>query len=98
MTNKEEKESEKTGCEMKRPGTKVATISTTLCLTSLCLKEKFYIIFNPAGASLNQRTELFSVCRHRQDMLLEKICLEANLLLGIQNSIYLTNISFVNCR
>ena len=45
--------------------------STRRC--SLCLKEKFHIIFNPAGASLNQRTELFSVCRHRQDMLLEKI-------------------------
>ena len=45
--------------------------STRRC--SLCLKEKFHIIFHPAGASLNERTELFSVCRHRQDMLLEKI-------------------------
>ena len=31
----------------------------------LCLKEKFYIIFQPDGASLNQRSELFSSCRHR---------------------------------
>ena len=31
----------------------------------LCLKEKYYIIFQPEGASLNHRSELFSTCRHR---------------------------------
>ena len=31
----------------------------------LCLKEKFHIIFQPAGATLNQRSELYSTCRHR---------------------------------
>ena len=31
----------------------------------LCLKEKFYIIFQPDGATLNLRSELFSSCRHR---------------------------------
>ena len=37
--------------------------STRKCL--LCLKEKFHIIFHPAGSTLNTRSELFSTCRHR---------------------------------
>ena len=37
----------------------------------LCLKEKYYIIFKPDGASLNERSELFSVCRHRLRELLQ---------------------------
>ena len=37
---------------------------------NLCTKEKFYIMFDPDGANLNQRSELFSTCRHRtQDLL-----------------------------
>ena len=32
---------------------------------NLCLKEKYHIIFQPEGASLNSRSELFSTCRHR---------------------------------
>ena len=31
----------------------------------LCTKEKFYIIFQPEGATLNKRSELYSTCRHR---------------------------------
>ena len=31
----------------------------------LCLKEIFYIIFEPETATLNKRSELFSTCRHR---------------------------------
>ena len=31
----------------------------------LCLKEKFYIIFQPEGATLNRRSELFTTYRHR---------------------------------
>ena len=31
----------------------------------LCLKEKYHIIFQPTGATLNERTELYSTCRHR---------------------------------
>ena len=31
----------------------------------LCLKEKFCIIFQPEGASLNDTSELFATCRHR---------------------------------
>ena len=36
----------------------------------LCLKEKYYIIFQPEGATLNTRSELFSTCRHRLRLLL----------------------------
>ena len=36
----------------------------------LCLKEKYYIIFQPDGATLNNRSELFSTCRHRLRLLL----------------------------
>ena len=38
----------------------------------LCNKEKFHIIFQPEGATLNRRSELFSTCRHRKKLLLEK--------------------------
>ena len=31
----------------------------------LCIKEKYHIIFQPEGALLNKRSELFSTCRHR---------------------------------
>ena len=37
----------------------------------LCLKEKYHILFQPDGASLNRRSELFSTCRHRLRQLLE---------------------------
>ena len=36
----------------------------------LCLKEKYHILFNPSGASLNHRSELYSTCRHRLRLLL----------------------------
>ena len=36
----------------------------------LCNKEKYFIIFEPEGASLNLRSELFSTCRHRKQKLL----------------------------
>ena len=40
---------------------------------NLCTKEKFYIIFDPDGASLNQRSELYSACRHRTQQLLSNL-------------------------
>ena len=40
---------------------------------NLCLKEKYHIIFQPSGASLNKRSELFSVCRHRWQQLLANV-------------------------
>ena len=38
----------------------------------LCIREKFYIIFKPHLASLNQRQEIFSNCRHKKSKLLIK--------------------------
>ena len=45
--------------------------STRKC--RLCNKEKYYIIFQPEGATLNLRSELFSSCRHRMRLLLSRI-------------------------
>ena len=45
--------------------------STRKC--NLCLKEKYNIIFKPAGATLNKRSELFSVCTHRWQKLLSNV-------------------------
>ena len=36
----------------------------------LCLKEKYYIMFFPTAATLNDRDEFFSTCRHRLRLLL----------------------------
>ena len=38
----------------------------------LCLKEKFFIMFAPATASLNKRNEVYNSCRHRASKLLDK--------------------------
>ena len=38
----------------------------------LCLKEKYWIMFAPATASLNKRNEIFNSCRHRASKLLDK--------------------------
>ena len=40
---------------------------------NLCTKEKYHIIFQPESASLNERSELFSTCRHRLRDLLANI-------------------------
>ena len=37
----------------------------------LCLKEKFYIMYDRKGSSLNKRNEVFNTCRHRDYELLE---------------------------
>ena len=44
--------------------------STNSC--RLCLMEKFTIMFKPELASLNQRDEFFTHCRHREAKLLDK--------------------------
>jgi hypothetical protein len=36
---------------------------TEIC--KLCTREKFHILLNPAVATLNHKTEIFSSCRHR---------------------------------
>ena len=37
---------------------------------NLCIKEKYCIMFREEGATLNDRSELFSTCRHRLKPLL----------------------------
>ena len=44
--------------------------SSGLC--RLCLKEKFFIMFKPATATLNKRNEIYASCRHRTSKLLAK--------------------------
>ena len=39
----------------------------------LCLKEKYYILYNRQDCSLNSRDELFGHCPHKRDHLLYKI-------------------------
>ena len=38
----------------------------------ICLREKYFIMFRPEGATLNSRDELFNTCRHRTKLLLSK--------------------------
>ena len=42
--------------------------ATGIC--RVCLLEKFFIMFKPEGASLNQRSEFFTHCRHYAKFLL----------------------------
>ena len=39
----------------------------------LCLKEKFYIMYQPASSTLNKRNEVYNTCRHRTQSLLSKV-------------------------
>ena len=41
---------------------------TGIC--KLCTREKFQIVLNPSVATLNQRTEIFASCRHKQSYLI----------------------------
>ena len=41
---------------------------TGIC--ALCTREKYFIAFKPAWATLNRRSEMFSSCRHKTRMLL----------------------------
>ena len=43
--------------------TKMYNPSTKLC--NLCNLEKFHILYNPKGATLNKRKEIFNFCSHR---------------------------------
>ena len=51
--------------------TKVA-FSPTTGFCKLCTTEKYFIMFNPAYATLNLRSEFFSHCRHKERHLLRK--------------------------
>ena len=44
--------------------------ATNIC--KLCILEKHHILFHPEDASLNQRSEFFTVCRHKEKHLLVK--------------------------
>ena len=39
----------------------------------LCNMEKYLIMFKPEGATINDRTEFYSTCRHRLKNLLSKV-------------------------
>ena len=39
-------------------------------MCALCTREKYYIAFKPAWATLNKRSEMYSSCRHTIRMLL----------------------------
>ena len=43
---------------------------TNIC--RLCILEKHHILFYPEDASLNQRSEFFTICRHKEKHLLMK--------------------------
>ena len=47
------------------------TFSPTNNKCMLCLREKYYIIYRPDLASLNQRNEIGSACRHKRKVTLE---------------------------
>ena len=39
----------------------------------LCNREKWYIMFRPEGATVNDRSEFYSTCRHRTQDLLSRV-------------------------
>ena len=41
---------------------------TNIC--RVCVQEKHHILFHPEDASLNQRSEFFTICRHKEKHLL----------------------------
>ena len=41
-------------------------------ICALCIREKFYIMFEPTSADLNGRSEILSNCRHKSSKLLIK--------------------------
>ena len=51
---------------------RASSFNPTTGMCRLCLKEKYLIMFNPAMASLNMRSEVYSSCRHRVSKLLRK--------------------------
>ena len=51
---------------------KGTTYSPVSGVCQLCIKEAYYIIFEPTMAELNSRSELFSTCRHKKSILLVK--------------------------
>ena len=48
------------------------TFNHTTGKCRLCDTEKYLIMFRPENATLNKRTEFYSMCRHREKNLLKK--------------------------
>ena len=44
--------------------------NTSSKMCRLCLTEKYFLMFNQEGATLNSRSEFYSACRHKTGMLL----------------------------
>ena len=52
---------------------KGADFNPTSKKCGICLKEKFYIMYDRGGSSLNKREEVFNTCRHRKQKLLMNV-------------------------
>ena len=52
--------------------TRASPYSPVTDICNLCTKEKYFILFCPEEATLNHRNEIYSHCRHKQAMLLDK--------------------------
>lgn len=52
---------------------RAAPYNTVTNKCRLCLLEKYLIMFKPKGATLNQNSEFFTSCRHKQAHLLGKV-------------------------
>ena len=52
---------------------RASSFNPTTGMCRLCLKEKFLIMFAPATASLNMRSEIYSACRHKASKLLRRV-------------------------
>ena len=50
--------------------TKSADYNPATGICRVCLEQKFFIMFCPEGATLNQRSEFFTHCRHFHKFLL----------------------------
>ena len=65
----------------------------------LCVLEKYYIIFNPLGASLNKNNEVYKSCPHKRFMLLDKTQFQTLFcfVYGIEFLVMLIVMSVVTC-
>ena len=52
--------------------TKAKPFSPVSGICNLCIKEKFYILFHPEMATLNDRNEIYTNCRHKKQKLIVK--------------------------
>ena len=60
-----------------------STYNPTTRTCTLCIREKFYILYHPRISDLNSKTEIYANCRHKQKILLSKKLEKRKNLLGI---------------